>query len=97
MISEMADADLSVALDEQGRMFDSIQFSKKLSEWMNRGNGRIIFVVGPAEGLPKPVRSKADLVMSLSKMTLPHRMARLLIAEQLYRAICILRGTPYQK
>ena len=97
MLKEMADADFSVALDEKGKMVDSIQFSKKLEEWMNRGIGRILFVVGPAEGLPKPVRTKADLLLSLSKMTLPHRMARAVIAEQLYRGICIIRGAPYQK
>lgn len=97
MLKEMDDADLAVALDENGKMFDSIQFSKKIGEWMNRGTGRILFVIGPADGLPKPVRSKADMVLSLSKMTLPHRLARLLIAEQIYRSICIIRGTPYQK
>ena len=97
MLKEMDEADLSVALDEKGKMFDSIQLSKKLGDWMNRGTGRILLVIGPADGLPEPIRAKADMLLSLSKMTLPHRMARLLIVEQLYRAICIIRGVPYQK
>lgn len=91
------DADLVVALDEKGKAFDSIRFSKEVAGWMNRGTGRVTFVIGPAEGLPSQVRSTANLLLSLSKMTLPHRFARALLAEQLYRAICIIRGVPYQK
>jgi 23S rRNA (pseudouridine1915-N3)-methyltransferase len=90
-------ADLLVALDEKGKMYDSVQFSKEVSGWMNRGTGRVTFVIGPADGLPPRVQSAADLLLSLSKMTLPHRMARLMLAEQLYRGICIIRGVPYQK
>jgi len=54
-------------------------------------------VVGGAEGLGEEVRRKADLVLSLSAMTLPHRLARLFVAEQLYRAFTLLRGEPYHR
>ena len=65
--------------------------------WMNRGLSRVLLVIGGAEGLPGEVKKRADVTLSLSKMTLPHRLARLILIEQLYRALCIIRGVPYQK
>ena len=97
ILKEAEGTDLFIALDEKGKMYDSHRFSKEVSDWMMRGMSRVTFVIGPAEGLPEKVRAAAHQLLSLSKMTLPHRMARLLLAEQLYRAICIIRGTPYQK
>ena len=64
---------------------------------LESGKSEIVFAIGGADGLPKQVKARADHLLSLSAMTLPHRLARLLLAEQLYRALCILKGVPYQK
>ncbi len=75
--------------------------SEGLAEWidarMARGTKGITLAIGAAEGLPRAVRQRADLTLSLSRLTLPHRLARVLLAEQLYRAMTIIRGEPYNK
>ncbi len=94
---EIADIPVVVGLDEGGRTMDSEGFAGIVSGWLNQGVPRVAFVIGGAEGLLPEVKQQAHLLLSLSKMTFPHRLARLLIAEQLYRALCIIRNTPYQK
>jgi 23S rRNA (pseudouridine1915-N3)-methyltransferase len=64
---------------------------------MGRGLSQVTLAIGGAEGLPDQVRHRADLALSLSRMTLPHRLARLVLAEQLYRALTIIRRVPYDK
>ena len=88
---------LLVALDETGKLLDSVGFSARLGNWMNTGVSKISFVIGGADGLPTEIKRRADLLLSLSPMTFPHRLARLFLAEQIYRGLCILRGIPYQK
>ena len=97
MIRSTGEGGLLVALDENGKHYTSVEFSKLVSSWMNRGLSSSIFAIGGADGLPKEVLQQADLTISLSKMTLPHRLARLLLAEQIYRAICIEKNLPYHK
>jgi len=89
--------DLLVALDEHGRRIDSAGFARILERWMNEGRKGAAFVIGGADGLPDPVREKAALLLSLSPMTLPHQLARVVLAEQLYRAWTMLRGEPYPR
>lgn len=93
----IADTPVVIGLDDQGRTMDSQGFAGLVSAWLSQGVSRVAFVIGGAEGLPPEVKRQAHLLLSLSKMTFPHRLARLLIAEQLYRALCIIRNTPYQK
>ena len=88
---------LVIALDERGKPYDSVAFSKWVAAWMNQGISRVAFVIGGADGLVPEVRERADALLALSRMTLPHRLARLVLAEQLYRTCCILRNVPYQK
>lgn len=97
MLKEAAQAQLLVALDERGEELDSRQLAKTVSGWMNRGLQGVLMVIGGADGLPEEIKRKADRTIALSRMTLPHRMARLLLVEQLYRALCIIRNVPYQK
>ena len=97
MLKEAEKGDLLVALDERGEEYDSRQFAKIVSGWMNRGFRQVTLSIGGADGLPDDVVNAAGLTMALSKMTLPHRMARLMLMEQLYRALCIIRNVPYQK
>ena len=86
-----------VALDVDGKAMSSAAFARWLDARMAQGKGRVVFVIGGAEGLPPSIRARADEKLSLSAMTLPHRLARLFLAEQLYRAITILRNEPYAR
>jgi 23S rRNA (pseudouridine1915-N3)-methyltransferase len=85
-----------VVLDERGKPFSSVE----LAQWFqtHRDEGRhVAFVIGGDEGLDESLRQKAQLVLSLSKMTLPHRLARLVLLEQVYRAGTIIKKEPYHK
>ncbi|HMU12562.1 MAG: 23S rRNA (pseudouridine(1915)-N(3))-methyltransferase RlmH [Bacteroidetes bacterium] len=84
-----------VVLDETGRSLDSRAFARKMGDWRDQGAREVCFVVGGAYGLTDAVRNKADLLLSLSPMTFPHQLVRVLLAEQLYRAWAILKGTGY--
>ncbi|MBN1608925.1 MAG: 23S rRNA (pseudouridine(1915)-N(3))-methyltransferase RlmH [Polyangiaceae bacterium] len=86
-----------VALDVGGRSVSSRSFSELLVTWASRGRGTIVFLVGGAAGLPSGVLKRAHERLSLSSMTLPHRLARVLLLEQLYRAISIQRREPYAR
>ena len=97
IFKEIGDCPLIIGLDERGRTMDSIAFSELVASWLNQGVPRVTFVIGGAEGLLPAVKERCHMLLSLSKMTLPHRLARLLLAEQVYRALCIIRKTPYQK
>ena len=85
-----------VALDERGKQLSSVELAELIRKAQN-GSADLVFAIGGDEGLAPGVREKARVVLSLSRMTLPHRMARLLLMEQLYRAFTILRGEPYHK
>ncbi len=88
--------DWLVALDERGSLLDSVEFSRYVGR-AQTGARDLLLVIGGDEGLDERIRQSADLVLSLSKMTLPHRMARMVLVEQLYRAFTILKGEPYHK
>lgn len=84
-----------VVLDEGGRMMSSEELAKMLSTHRDRDPRPISFVVGGASGLSSDVRSRADEVLSLSRMTFPHQIVRLLLVEQVYRALSIRAGLRY--
>lgn len=84
-----------VVLDERGLGLSSTGLAGRLGKWRDQGVRQVAFVVGGAYGLSDAVRDRADLVLSLSPMTFPHQLVRVLFAEQLYRAFSILRGAPY--
>jgi 23S rRNA (pseudouridine1915-N3)-methyltransferase len=86
-----------VALDVGGKAMSSEAFARWLDDRTTRGKGKIAFLIGGAEGLPPATLQRAHERISLSMMTLPHRLARLLLAEQLYRAVTILRNEPYAR
>ncbi len=85
-----------VALDERGEPWTSKAFARQLESWFGRRGG-ICFVIGDAQGLPSPVRARADAVWALSPLTFPHALVRVLVAEQIYRAASILAGHPYHR
>jgi 23S rRNA (pseudouridine1915-N3)-methyltransferase len=84
-----------VVLDGTGKTLDSPSFAKKLGDWRDQGTRETSFVIGGPYGLTDAVRERADLVLSLSPMTFPHQLVRVLFAEQLYRAYSILNRTGY--
>ncbi|MDM7995218.1 MAG: 23S rRNA (pseudouridine(1915)-N(3))-methyltransferase RlmH [Acidobacteriota bacterium] len=86
-----------VALDETGSQFTSRDFAQWFESEQNRGARVLTFVIGGPEGLSRKISGKANLVLSLGKMTWTHEMCRILLAEQIYRALCILRNIPYHK
>jgi len=85
-----------VTLEIEGARLGSEAFAARVGESLE-GGAIPVFAIGGAEGLPEAVRSRARWRLSLGPMTLPHRLARLILAEQLYRAFSILKGEPYNK
>ncbi len=85
----------TIALDPQGKMVTSEQFSEFLLKEVEKGGSRLTFIIGGAEGLTSSLK-KLPLI-SLSPLTFTHQMARLILAEQIYRAFEIERGSPYHK
>jgi 23S rRNA (pseudouridine1915-N3)-methyltransferase len=86
-----------ILLDAAGKSFDSKELAKWLSELRDRGTRELIFLCGDAEGFPDALRRRAHQKLSLSAMTFSHELARVMLAEQLYRAFAILSGSPYPK
>ena len=86
-----------VALDENGTQLSSAGFSRWLGNELNSGTRNISFIIGGQEGLSSKITERAHLVLSIGKMTWTHEMCRALLLEQVYRALCILRGIPYHK
>jgi 23S rRNA (pseudouridine1915-N3)-methyltransferase len=87
----------ALLLDAGGKAYDSAAFAKWLGEQRGRGTREIIFVCGDAEGFPEAVRERVKEKFSLSAMTYSHELARVMLAEQIYRALAILSGSPYPK
>ena len=81
--------------DLGGRSLDSLQFAERIREARDSGVRTLLLAVGPADGWSAPARAAADLRISLGAMTLPHELAWLLLAEQVYRASTIVQGHPY--
>ncbi|MEN8142710.1 MAG: 23S rRNA (pseudouridine(1915)-N(3))-methyltransferase RlmH [Thermodesulfobacteriota bacterium] len=86
-----------IALDPGGKVLSSEGLAKHLGNWRDSGRNHITLVLGGSLGLGRGVLDRADLILSLSKLTFTHEMARLIIMEQLYRAFNILAGTGYHK
>ena len=86
-----------VLLDAAGKTLSSEAFAKWLGELRDRGARELTFLCGDAEGFPEDLRQRAHQKISLSSMTFSHELARVMLAEQLYRAFAILSGSPYPK
>jgi 23S rRNA (pseudouridine1915-N3)-methyltransferase len=96
VLAKVSARDVLVCLDERGRGLTSPGLAERLGRWRDEGR-TVVFAIGGDEGHAEAVRARADLVWSLSQLVLPHRLARVVVAEQLYRAFTILRGEPYHK
>jgi len=85
----------TIALEVTGESWTTERLARHLGDRMLHGGRAITFAIGGADGLPPALAARASLRLSLSAMTLPHRMARLVLLEQIYRALSIIRGEPY--
>lgn len=95
IIQQINSSDELILLDEKGQAYTSVEFARFLEKKMLSGTKRLVFVVGGPYGFSKSVYAKASGMVSLSKMTFSHQMVRLIMVEQLYRAMTILKGEPY--
>ena len=95
IIQQLAPSDELILLDENGTETSSVEFARFLEKRMISGIKRLVFVIGGPYGFSATVYSRANGKLSLSKMTFSHQMVRLIFAEQLYRAMTILKGEPY--
>ena len=89
--------DFVILLDERGRQFSSPAFAEFLGERQQASVKRLAFIIGGFAGVSESVRQRAQLVWSLSSLTLPHEIARVVLAEQVYRGYTLLAGLPYHK
>ncbi len=95
LLARVGDAERVMVLDERGRQFDSEGLATLLEEEMLHGGRDWCLLIGGAYGVDPEVRKRADLCLSLSKMTFTHQMARIFLLEQLYRSATIIRREPY--
>ncbi len=95
ILSKLKPTDELILLDDKGKEFTSIQFSKYLQKKMNSGVKQLVFVIGGPYGFSEMVYKKAKGKISLSKMTFSHQMIRLFFVEQVYRGFTILKNEPY--
>jgi 23S rRNA (pseudouridine1915-N3)-methyltransferase len=86
-----------VAMEVDGERLTSVELSQRVERWGARGKGLVAFLIGGAEGIPSALSARADLRLSLSSFTFPHRLARVMLFEQLYRSMTLLRGEPYAR
>ena len=86
-----------VALDERGKTLSSPELAKTLAKWRDDGSAEACFLIGGADGLLPEIREAADLNLSFGRLVWPHMLARVMLAEQLYRATTILAGSPYHR
>ncbi|WP_435578776.1 23S rRNA (pseudouridine(1915)-N(3))-methyltransferase RlmH [Gilvibacter sp.] len=95
ILAQLNTSDFVVLLDENGRQYNSVDFSKFLQQRMNSGIKNLVFIIGGPYGFDQALYSRANSKLSLSKMTFSHQMVRLFFAEQLYRGFSILNNEPY--
>jgi 23S rRNA (pseudouridine1915-N3)-methyltransferase len=91
-----ADAVL-VVLDIGGRQIDSDDFARRLTDWRDQSTAAVVFVIGGPDGVSPQLLERADMILSFGKPTWPHQLVRVMLAEQLYRAVTISVGHPYHR
>ena len=96
LLKRAARSDVIIALDETGKAWNSTELADRMRAWLGDG-ANVALLVGGADGLTDQCRRQAGAVWSLSRLTLPHGLVRIVLAEQLYRAWTILQGHPYHR
>lgn len=95
ILERITPGDKVIVLDEKGKSFTSENFSSRFEKWDEDPGRTTCFIVGGAYGLSERIKSRADFLISLGPMTLPHELAAIILMEQLYRVQTILKGHPY--
>ena len=95
ILTQLSPSDFVVIMDEKGKEFTSREFSEWIQKQMSSGKKRLLFIIGGPYGFSKGIYERADFKIALSKMTFTHEMAKLLLSEQIYRSMTILKGEPY--
>ena len=95
-ILEAAGQDYLVVLDERGQEVTTLQLADRMREWMEGGRD-VSLVIGGADGLHDSLKRKADWLWSLSRLTMPHGMVRVMLSEQLYRGLSVINNHPYHR
>jgi 23S rRNA (pseudouridine1915-N3)-methyltransferase len=97
ILAGLREGAVNVLLDPEGREWSSEQLAKEIQRWQDSGTKEVTFVVGGPNGVSPELSARASKRWSLSRLTLTHEMARVVLVEQLYRAYTIIHGLPYQK
>ena len=97
ILENIKDGSFVIALAIDGTMLDSVELADKIEKWGISGVSQLVFVIGGSLGLSKEVLSRADYKLSFSRMTFPHQLARVMLLEQVYRAMQISSGGKYHK
>lgn len=97
ILARIKPSDYIIAMTIPGKQWDSPGLSRHMDELLNKGNSNLVFLIGGSLGLSDKVIARADEEMSMSKMTFPHQLARVMLLEQLYRAMKIRSGERYHK
>jgi 23S rRNA (pseudouridine1915-N3)-methyltransferase len=84
-------------MDERGSPLDSASFAGRLQDWRAQVRPAVTFIIGGADGLAPSLRERADLALAFGPLTWPHQLVRIMLLEQLYRAVTILGGHPYHR
>lgn len=91
------DGAVTVILDARGESMSSVSFAARLQEWREQNKPAVVFIIGAADGLAPGLREKASLAIAFGAATWPHQLVRVMLLEQLYRAVTILCGHPYHR
>ncbi|MCX7843351.1 MAG: 23S rRNA (pseudouridine(1915)-N(3))-methyltransferase RlmH [Clostridia bacterium] len=97
VLKRIKEGSVVIVLEVKGKRLKSEEFAEKLNSFFISGSSHITFLIGGSLGVDQELLDKADLKLSVSDMTFPHQLARLILLEQLYRAFKIIRGEPYHK
>ena len=97
ILKQLSSDEFVIVCDERGRSLSSIELSEQFQQLNDSGRGKVSFVIGSANGLAPRVKDRADLLLSLSPLTMNHQVVRLVLLEQLYRVFTILRGMKYHR
>ena len=95
ILSQLTTSDFVVIMDEKGKELTSRDFSDWIQKQMNAGKKRLVIIIGGPFGFSEQIYRRADSKIALSKMTFTHEMAKLILSEQIYRSMTILKGEPY--
>jgi 23S rRNA (pseudouridine1915-N3)-methyltransferase len=97
LLAQVPAGSVLVVLDERGKVVASEDFAGRMANWRDGGRSHVTFLIGGADGHSEIVRNRADFLLSFGLMTWPHMLVRGMLAEQLYRAECILANHPYHR